>query len=172
VEPHRDDPVSATNTVTGTHQAAPVHAARPRQRNARLVAAGCGVLAVLAAAAVGLSALLHSPTTTSSTVTSANMITVGPRVPLSDKQLIALVGRKPDFGSLVDQKRRSACLAALGYPGNTQVLGAESVRLDGHTAVVLVLPGQQPNELAVFAVAPSCSSADTGVIANTTVRRP
>lgn len=99
------------------------------------------------------------------------MITVEPRVPLSDKEVIALVGRDPNFGPLIDPKRRSACLRALGY-GTEQVLGAEQSQIGSQPAVVLVLAGGRPDELIVFAVASSCSAADTGLIATTTVRRP
>jgi len=35
-----------------------------------------------------------------------------------------------------------------------------------------VLPGDTPNNLAVFAVALNCSAADTGLLANTQVPRP
>lgn len=136
-----------------------------------MVAAGCGLVASCAAAVVGITALLHSPNTTASSPTSADMITVGPRVPLSDKQVIALVGRNPNFGPLTDPKRRSACLRALGYE-TEQVLGAEPAQIGNQPAVVLVLAGGRPDELIVFAVASSCSSVDTGLIADTTVRRP
>jgi len=172
VERHHSDPEAPPHTVTGAQGTSPTHAARPRPHTIRLVAAVCGSAAALAAITVGISALLHSPGSMPSRTTSANMITVGPRVPLSDPELIALVGRIPNFGSLTDPKRRSACLRALGYSGTAQVLGATSVQIGSKTAVVLVLPGQKPDELAAFAVASSCSSVDTGLIADTTVRRP
>jgi hypothetical protein len=38
--------------------------------------------------------------------------------------------------------------------------------------VLLVLPGDTPRELVALAVAPNCSSADTGLIADTMVDRP
>lgn len=82
-----------------------------------------------------------------------------------------MVGRDPSFGPLTDLRRRSACLRALGY-GTEQVLGAEPMQIGSQQAVVLVLAGGSPDELIVFAVASSCSSADTGLIAETTVHRP
>lgn len=121
---------------------------------------------------IGTAALLRSPGPTRSAVTSANTITVGPKVPLSARELAALVDRSPDFGPLSDPKRRAACLSALGYPGSMQVLGAQPLTVDGRPAVVLVLPGERPGDLVALAVAPNCSAVDTGLIADTTVRRP
>lgn len=171
MDTHRSEPAGGTHIVTGTPSSLPAHASRPELRTTRLVAAGCGLLAACAAAVVGISALVQSPGTTPSSPTSASMITVEPRVPLSDKEVIALVGRDPNFGPLIDPKRRSACLRALGY-GTEQVLGAEQSQIGSQPAVVLVLAGGRPDELIVFAVASSCSAADTGLIATTTVRRP
>ena len=121
---------------------------------------------------IGTAALLRSPGPTRSAVTSAHTITVGPTVPLSGRELAALVDRSPDFGPLADPKRRAACLSGLGYPGSVQVLGAEPLHVDGRPAIVLVLPGERPGDLVALAVAPSCSAVDTGLIADTTVRRP
>lgn len=171
MDTHRSEPEGGTHTVTGTPSVLPAHASRPRLRTTRMVAAGCGLVACCAAAVVGISALLHSPGSTPSSPTSAGFITVGPRVPLSDKAVVALVGRDPSFGPLTDLRRRSACLRALGY-GTEQVLGAEPMQIGSQQAVVLVLAGGSPDELIVFAVASSCSSADTGLIAETTVHRP
>ncbi len=136
------------------------------------MAAGVGALAVLAGIGVGTTALLHSSSPTASTLTSASLITVTPTMPLSGRELNALVARSPDFGPLADPKRRAACLSGLGYSGSTQVLGAQQVQVDGRPAIVLVLPGDQPDVLVGVAVATNCSSVDTGLIADTTVRRP
>ena len=150
----------------------PTHAVRPLRRNTRLVAAACGVAAAVTAVVVGVWPHQQSPDTMHSALTSASLITVTPRVPLSGGELAALVGRNPDFGSLADPNRRSACLIALGYPGSAQVLGAQQVQIGGRAAVVLVLPGQHPDQLTALAVSPSCSAVDTGLIADTTVKRP
>lgn len=164
-----DDPA---HTVAPGPAGGAAHAARPPANTRRLVAAAVGAAALLAGAGIGTAALLRSSGTAPSAPVSANTITVTPRVPLSDRELAALVGRRPDFGDLADPKRRAACLSALGYPGSLQVLGAQPLRVDGRAAVLLVLPGEHPEELVAVAVAPSCSAVDTGLIADTTVRRP
>jgi hypothetical protein len=150
----------------------PAHAARPPANPRSLGAAGAGAAALVAAIGIGTAALLHSPDSARSGVTSANTITVAPKVPLSDREVAALVDRSPDFGPLADPKRRAACLSGLGYAGSLQVLGAAQLPVDGRPAVVLVLPGERAGELVALAVAPSCSAVDTGLIADTTVRRP
>lgn len=165
-----DDP--AHTVAPGPAAGGAAHAARPPANTRRLVAALAGAAAVLAAIGIGTAALLRSPGTTGSTVTSAHTMTVTPTVPLSGRELAALVDRSPDFGPLADPKRRAACLSALGYPGSVQVLGAQQLQVDGRPAVVLVLPGERPGDLVALAVAPNCSAVDTGLIADTTVRRP
>jgi hypothetical protein len=52
------------------------------------------------------------------------------------------------------------------------VLGARPIEINTRPGVLLVLPGGAPDDLAVFAVALNCSSADTGLLANTQVPRP
>ena len=156
----------------GPATAGAAHAARPPAQTRRLVAAVVGAAAVLAAVGIGTTALLRSSSTATSPRTTANTITVTPRVPLSDRELAALVGRNPDFGPLADPKRRAACLTGLGYPGSLQVLGAEQTQVEGRPAVLLVLPGDRDTELVAIAVAPNCSAVSTGLIAETTVRRP
>lgn len=170
VEP---DPADAAHTVAPSDGAArPAHAARPTGQHRRLVAAVIGAAAVLAAAGVGTTALLRSDDAAPSALTSANMITVTPTVPLTSRDLVALVGRSPDFGPLADESKRASCLTGLGYPSTQQILGAEPVLIDGKPTIVLVLPGDRPEELVALAVAPTCSSVTTGLVADTTVRRP
>ncbi|QEN16912.1 hypothetical protein ACRDU6_03345 [Mycolicibacterium sp. ELW1] len=161
-----------THTVTPASDGPAAHARRPAARTGRLVAAGIGAVAVLAAVGLGIASQLKSGGPAASTLTSASMITVTPKMPISSRELNSLIARGPDFGPLADPKRRAACLGALGYPGSVQVLGAEQVQVDGKPAVVLVLPGDQPDVIVGVAVAASCSSIDTGLIADTTVRRP
>ncbi|WP_227999824.1 hypothetical protein [Mycolicibacterium sp. P1-5] len=160
------------HTVAPASSPSAAHARRPAARSGRLVAAGVGAVAVLAAIGLGTAALLRSGGPTASTLTSASMITVTPKMPISSRELNSLIARSPDFGPLADPKRRAACLSALGYPGSVQVLGAEQVQVDGKPAIVLVLPGDQPDVIVGVTVAASCSSVDTGLIAETTVRRP
>jgi hypothetical protein len=164
--------VEPTHTVTPGPTEGAAHARRPAIRSGRLIAAGIGVVAVLAAVGVGTAALLKSTGPTASTLTSASLITVTPKMPISSRELNALIARSPDFGPLTDPRRRAACLSALGYPSSVQVLGAETVQVDGRPAIVLVLPGDQPDVITGVTVAASCSSVATGLIADTTVRRP
>ncbi|WP_196760132.1 hypothetical protein [Mycobacterium avium] len=52
------------------------------------------------------------------------------------------------------------------------VLGARPVAINARPGVVLVIPGDSPHVLTVYAVSPNCSAADTGLLANTEVPRP
>lgn len=155
--------------------AGPAHATRPPHRPSR-IAAGVGAAAVLAAVGLGSAALLRAPADVSSGATSLQAITVASApatpVPLTDAQILALLGRPPELGPLADARRLASCLAGLGYPGSTTVLGAQPIDVNGHRAVLLVLPGARPDTVAALAVAPACSSADTGLIADTAVPRP
>ncbi|TVS77837.1 hypothetical protein [Mycobacterium helveticum] len=152
----------------------PAHSARPRIRPARVVAAFAGLGAALAGIGLGTAALLHAPTPTASTEVTAEHITVSapPRaIPLSRPEILDLLHRNPDYGPLGDPQRRASCLTGLGYPASTRVLGARPVAINSRPGVLLVLPGDVPGNLAVFAVGPSCSAADTGLLADTQVPR-
>lgn len=153
----------------------PRHAVRPVLRTPRLLAAIAGVTAVLVAIGLGTTALLRSPATVTSTITTANLITVTVPpavVPLSDRQIAALLAGPPTFGALDDPARRTSCLAGLGYPATAPILGATPVQINKRLAVLLVLGGDRPDLLTALAVAPNCSSAGTGLLADTTVPRP
>ncbi|GAY18667.1 hypothetical protein [Mycobacterium sp. shizuoka-1] len=165
------DLVEPRHTVIPASTIGAAHARHPVARG-RLVAAAVGAGAALVAAGIGTAALMKTTGSTASTLTSASLITVTPTMPITGRELNALVARSPDFGPLADPKRRAACLSALGYAGSVQVLGAQTLQVDGRPAVVLVLPGDQPDVLVGVAVAANCSSVDTGLIADTTVRRP
>jgi hypothetical protein len=93
-------------------------------------------------------------------------------VPLSQDEILGLLDRRPEYGPLTDPSRRASCLSGLGYPASTQVLGARPIDINARPGVLLVLPGDTPNNLAVFAVALNCSAADTGLLANTQLPRP
>jgi hypothetical protein len=152
-----------------------VHSVRPGFPPARVVAAVAGAAAVIAGIAVGTAALVAAPAPMPSAPTTAQRITVPPRattIPLTAPQLLGLLDRSPDYGALSDSARRSSCLIGLGYPESTRVLGAQPVEINGRPAVLLVLPGDVPDVLAAVAVAPNCSSADTGLLVETVVRRP
>ena len=159
------------------------HSARPRTRPARVIAGAAGLGAVVAAIGVGATALINAPAPTPSAPITAEHITVsGPAsgppsaIPLSQAQILALLDRNPDFGPLGgplnDPPRRASCLSGLGYPASTQVLAAQPIEINARPGVLLVLPGDTPDSLAVFAVALNCSAADTGLLANTQIPRP
>lgn len=152
-----------------------VHSARPHIRPARIIAAAAGLCAVLSAIGFGTVALLHAPEPVPDTPGDVEHITVSTppmEIPLSHSEILGLLDRSPDYGTLSDPARRASCLTGLGYPASTQVLGARPVEINARPGVVLVIPGDSPRILAVFAVSPNCSAADTGLLANTQVPRP
>ncbi len=151
------------------------HSARPRMRRGRLVAAVAGVGAVLAAVGVGTAALITAPEPTPSSPATAEHITVSTppmAIPMSRDEILGLLNQSPDYGPLADPARRASCLTGLGYPAATQVLGARRVDINARPGVVLVVAGDAPQSLAVYAVALNCSAADTGLLANTQIPRP
>jgi hypothetical protein len=144
-------------------------------RPARLAVAAVGLIAVAVAVWLGVTALLKPPTPMPSRPTTIEHITVSrppQTIPLSDQQILALLDSAPALGPLADPQRRASCLAGLGYPANAQVLGARPIDIAGHPAVLLVLPGDAPDALAALAVAPTCSSVNTGLSADRIVHRP
>ncbi|CAJ1510925.1 hypothetical protein [[Mycobacterium] holstebronense] len=128
------------------------------------------------AVGVGTAALLRFPGDTASSPRSFDAITVASAptgvLPLSEPEILELLNRRPEYGPLTDPARRTGCLAGLGYPASTHVLGAREVTVNGHPGVVLLLPGTPEGTIIALAVAPHCSAADTGLLADTTVRRP
>lgn len=153
------------------------HAVRPGNlgRPARVVAALAGLAAAAAAAALGTVALVRAPAPPPSAPTTAQHITVSrpaAGIPLSDPQILALLDHEPDYGPLADPQRRTSCLEGLGYPASARVLGARPVEIDKRPGVLLVLPGDTPRAVAALAVAPTCSSANTGLLADRVVDRP
>ncbi len=144
-------------------------------RPTRIAFAVAGLTAAAAAAWLGVSALITPPAQLPSRPTTIEHITVSrppETIPLSDQEIVALLDRAPDLGPLTDPRRRASCLAGLGYPADTRVLGARRVDIGGHPAVLLVLPGEAPEALAALAVAPTCSSVNTGLSADRIVHRP
>ncbi|WP_370328544.1 anti-sigma factor family protein [Candidatus Mycobacterium methanotrophicum] len=144
-------------------------------RPARLAVALAGLAAVVVAIWLGTSALISSPAPTPSRPTTAEHITVSRPptiIPLSDQQILDLLGAKPDFGPFTDPHLRISCLDGLGYPADAQVLGARPVEIAGRPAIVLVLPGDTPDTLRAVAVPSTCSAVDTGLLADRIVNRP
>ncbi|MDM4139605.1 MULTISPECIES: hypothetical protein [Mycobacterium] len=151
------------------------HTARPHTRSARTIAAAAGLCAALAAIGFGTVALLHAPEPAPDTPGDIQHITLSTppmQIPLSQNEILGLLDRSPDYGALGDPPRRASCLTGLGYPASTQILGARPVEINARPGIVLVIPGDSPHLLAVFAVSPNCSAADTGLLANTQVPRP
>jgi len=60
----------------------------------------------------------------------------------------------------------------LGYPADARVLGARPVEIAGRPAVLLVLPADTPTTVSALAVAPTCSSVNTDLLADRLVDRP
>lgn len=133
------------------------HAARPHVHPVRMIAGAAGLCAV--ATAIGVGAVVDAPPPAPSAPTTAQHITVS-------KPALG-----PPGGPLGDPSRRTSCLSGLGYPASTPVLGAQPIDIDARPAVLLVIPADTPDKLAVFAVAPHCSAADTGLLASTVVPR-
>lgn len=151
-----------------------VHAARPHVRPARVLAVVAGLCAIAAAVGVGTAALLDAPSPALSTPATAQHITVStppPAIPLSQAEILDLLHRPPEYGPLSSPALRASCLSGLGYPASTQVLGARPVEVNARPGVLLVVAGDSPDNLAVYAVALNCSAADTGLLASTTVAR-
>lgn len=155
--------------------AGPAHATRPPGAPHR-IRAWVGAAAALAAIGLGTAALLRPAPESSSGVRSLQAITVASApttvLPLSDAEILALLDRSPDFGPLAEPHRRGACLAGLGYPGSVRVLGARPIEVNGHPAVLLVLPGDRTGTVAALAVSPGCTAADTGLLVDTVVQVP
>jgi hypothetical protein len=144
-------------------------------RSARLAVAAAGLVAVAVAVWLGTRALITAPASTPSRPTTIDHITVSrppATIPLSDQQILALLDDRPDFGALTDPHRRASCLAGLGYPADARVLGARPIDIAGRPAVLLLLPADAPGSISALAVAPTCSSVDTGLSADRIVHRP
>lgn len=153
------------------------HALRPGSGLAKTAAAAAGLGAFIAAIGVGTAALMRTPTTAGPapnaaptaqhiTVSSSNAV-----IPLTDDQLLGLLEHSPDYGPLRDPARRASCLSGLGYPVSTPILGARLIEINGRHGVLLVLPGETTDKVAVIAVPATCSAVDTGLLASTVLAR-
>jgi hypothetical protein len=153
---------------------APAHSARhtPRWQVYALVA---GIGAAIVGAVIGALTLMRDPAPTWSTGPTAESITVSRPatvLPLSNPQIVGLLSERPDYGPLADPPRRAACLAGLGYPADTAVLGARPVEMRGRPAVLMVLPADTPGKALALVVEQDCNAAHSGLLANTLVTRP
>jgi hypothetical protein len=151
------------------------HAARGSGTRIRIAAAAVGFGAALAAAGVGTAMLLHTPTRAPATGPTAERITVSrpaDGIPLTNPQILELLGKPPDPGPLADPQRRASCLSGLGYPTSAPVLGARPVAVGGRSGLLVLLPGDTPRGVNAVVVALNCSSVDTGLLAERVVNRP
>ena len=133
-----------------------------------------GVVAIAAAVAIAVPTLQGGSAPAASTLTTARSLTVTvpqAAVPLTEAELTALLQQPVDLGELHVPARLGSCLGGLGYPTSTQVLGAQTVEINGRPAVVLLIAADDPGLLNAFAVSPHCSGADTGLLADTVVPR-
>lgn len=169
-----DVPPEVTDQVVAALRAAP--RSRSPHRAVR-VSAAVGAAAVVVAAAVGVVNLVGSDAGPSSPRPGTEP--ASPTIPLSDSEILALLHTPPDLGLLGDPRRRASCLSGLGYLGSTAVLGGRQLAVLGQPAVLLVLaddttPDDTGSEMTVvaMAVSPNCSAADTGLLAETQIRRP
>ena len=170
-------PPEVTTRISAALRAAsvPTHAARGTTTRWRPVVAVVGVAAAVAAACVGTLMLMRpSPTPARNAAPTVSSITVaGPAAdfPLPEPELTGLLSQPPDLGPLADPARRASCLAGLGYSTSDPILGARPFDAAGQPGVVVLLPGNGPGRINVVLVRPSCSSVDTGLLADTTLNR-
>jgi hypothetical protein len=151
---------------------APAHSMRrvPRWQRVALAAGAC---AAVVGAVIGVAMLTRDPAPAFSTGPTARSITRSATdLPLSNPQIVGLLSQRPDYGPLADPQRRASCLAGLGYPAGTAVLGARPVEMNGKPGVLIVLPADTPGTVLALVVDQDCDSAHTGLLANTLVTRP
>jgi hypothetical protein len=174
-----DVPAEVTARIGAALQAAPPH--RPPHQPAhsvrhtprwQVIGLVAGVGAAVVGAVLGGVMLQREPASTRPAGPTAESITVSNDLPLSDAQIVGLLSRSPDYGQLADPERRASCLSGLGYSAATEVLGAQPVDMHGRSAVLMTLAAETPRKLRVLVVEPGCSSAHTGLLANTLVTRP
>ncbi|MGE2718910.1 hypothetical protein [Mycolicibacterium celeriflavum] len=155
----------------------PGHAVeRPRLRRVHVLGLVIGLVAAVAGVVIGTLMLMREPAPRlSQPGLTAERITVSrppPSVPLTGPQLLGLLSTPPEYGPLSDAGRRAACLQGLGRPATTPVLGARPVDMGGRPAVVLLLPGQAPDEMVAMVVDAGCRAAHGELLAETVVKRP
>lgn len=170
-----DVPDHVTSRVVAALRAEPAHSVR-RQPLRRLQVFGLivGAGAVVAGIIVGASMVGRDPAPTFPAGPTANRITVdrpAATIPLPHPQILGLLTRIPDYGPLTDPRQRTSCLDRLGYPGDTEVLGARPLDMNGELAVLMLLPGDTPDVVVAVVVDANCSGAHTGLLAKSVVTR-
>jgi hypothetical protein len=162
-----DVPPAVTERVVSALRAAPLPVRTPRRHAVRLGAV-LGAGAAVVAVAVGVVNVVSSDAGSASQHSS---VAPSATIPLSDAEILTLLALPPDLGPLGDLRRRASCLSGLGYPGSTAVLGGRQLVVLGQPAVLLVLADDATSVVAL-AVRPNCSAVDTGMLAQTQIRRP
>jgi hypothetical protein len=164
--------------TTRSRREQPAHSVRrsaPPLRRLQLVGAVAGLAAAALTVGLGTAALIRTPPRKLTAGPTAEHMTVpvaAAGLPLSDAQIVGLLGRRPDYGPLNDPQRRASCLTGLGYPGSTDILGARPVQMNGHPGVLMLLPGDTAGALIALVVKPNCSSVNTGLLARNVLARP
>lgn len=170
-----DIPEDVLARVVASLRAEPAHrVARQPLRRLQVLGLVVGVGAALVGLVVGATMLSRDPAPTFAVGPTAEQITVSrpaATIPLPDAQIIGLLTQAPDYGPLSDARRRASCLDGLGYPPDTQVLGARLLHVGGRPAVLMLLPGETPAAVAAVVVEPNCSAAHTALLAKTVVTR-
>ncbi|MDT5012047.1 MAG: hypothetical protein QOH57_3664 [Mycobacterium sp.] len=167
-------PPAVTDRVVAALRAVSVSESPVRRRAVRL-AALVGAVSAVAATALGVANLAGPKVSEPSSHPGTDP--TSPTIPLSDAEILALLHAPRDLGVLGDPRRRSSCLSGLGYSGATVVLGGRQLAVGGQPAVLLVLaddsaPAGGTASVVALAVRPNCSTADTGLLAETQIERP
>ncbi|WP_428352003.1 hypothetical protein [Mycolicibacterium sp.] len=173
-----DVPEAVTARIAAALRAAPPAAAsarghalsRPRLRSGQWVAFAVGLSAVVVSAVLGALVLASEPGPVFPSGPTAAQITVDRHpagFPLNDDELRAMLSPPHDLGLLTDPQRLASCVAGLGHSPALPVLGGRVHEVFGQPAVVLLVPSGRPDEIRAVAVAPTCTAAHTGLLAET-----
>jgi hypothetical protein len=169
-----DVPPEVTERVLAALRAEPAHTvARPPLRRLQVIGLVVGLGAAVTAVIVGAVMLNRPEPPTFPAGPTAETLTVDrpAAIPLPRAQIIELLSRTPDYGPLTDPQRRGSCLSGLGYPPGTTVQGARPLDVRGQPGVLLLLPGDSPDDVLAVVVEPGCSAAHTGLLAKSLLTR-
>lgn len=175
-----DVPAAVTAQVGAALRAAPRPGAsstgghavsRPQLTRGQRAGLVVGVGALTTAIVVGVLILSRDPGPAFPTGPTASQITVertaSSAFPLSDAELRAALARPPELGPLADPHRRASCLTGLGYSPTLEVLGGRTLEVAGRPGVLLMVPADAPDQIRAVVVAPTCTAAHTGLLAET-----